>query len=119
MPDKIHLFRHAADARPVAAGETIFRRGDEGDVMYAVVEGEVDIIVDGTVVDTIDEGGIFGEMALIDREPRSADAVARTECRIVSIDDQRFMFLVQQTPLFSLQVMRIITGRLRKMNTQI
>lgn len=58
------------------AGETIFSEGDPCTVMYGVVEGEVDTTYRGRVLETIEPGGIFGEMALIGEMPRSATATA-------------------------------------------
>jgi len=112
------LFEHASDAKPVAAGTTIFNAGDERDYMYAVLEGEVDIAVNGRVVETVESGGIFGEMALIDKDRRTATAVARTDAKIVAVDERRFLFLIQQTPNFALHVMRVLSERLRRMDEQ-
>ena len=56
---------------------------------------------------------IFGEMALIDNEPRSATAVAITDVELVPISEKQFLFLVTQTPYFALKVMRILAQRLR------
>ena len=115
----IDLFRNAEDTQPFAAGATIFRAGDPGDVMYAVVEGTVDVLVRGKLVEELGPGGVFGEMALIDTGVRSATAVAKTDCKVVAVDKKRFQFLVQQTPNFSLQLMRIIADRLRRMDSQL
>ena len=84
--------------------------------MYVVIEGEVDIIVHGKVVLSLVPGGILGEMALIDEQVRSATAVAKTDCKLVPITERRFLFLVQQTPFFSIEVMKIMAYRLRRMN---
>jgi CRP/FNR family cyclic AMP-dependent transcriptional regulator len=111
-----NLFDHAGDAKAVAAGTTIFQTGDPRDGMYAVVEGQVDIFVNGKLVETVERGGIFGEMALIDRENRTATAVTRTDSKIVTVDERRFLFLVQQTPNFALHVMRVLSDRLRRMD---
>jgi CRP/FNR family cyclic AMP-dependent transcriptional regulator len=81
-----------------------------------VKEGEVDIVVRDRVIDTLGPGGILGEMALIERKPRSATAIARTDCKLVPISEKRFIFLIQQAPLFALQVMRVMAERLRRMN---
>jgi CRP/FNR family cyclic AMP-dependent transcriptional regulator len=110
------LFEHADDAKTVTAGTTIFRSGDPRDAMYAVLEGEVDIFVNGKLVETVGKGGIFGEMALIVGENRTATAVAKTNVKLVAVDERRFLFLVQQTPNFSLHVMRVLTERLRSMD---
>jgi CRP/FNR family cyclic AMP-dependent transcriptional regulator len=113
------LFEHASDARQVSAGATIFKEGDARDFMYAMLEGAVDIFVSGQLVETVEKGGLFGEMALIEKENRVATAIAKTDCKIVAVDEARFLFLVQQTPNFSLHVMRVLSDRLRKMNERL
>ncbi len=114
----IKYFRNSEDAQIFRAGQVIFSEGDPGTMMYAIVEGEVDIVVADQVVNTIPAGSIVGEMALIDHSPRSATAVARTLCRLVPVDERRFLFMVQQTPNFSLDVMRILATRLREMDAR-
>jgi CRP-like cAMP-binding protein len=96
------------------AGETIFTRGHVGDAMYGVVNGQVDIKLGDKVVETIGEGGVFGELALVDTEPRSADAIAKTDCTLAIIDSNRFMVLVSQNPWFSISVMRVMSERIRR-----
>ncbi|HLX81250.1 MAG TPA: cyclic nucleotide-binding domain-containing protein [Burkholderiales bacterium] len=110
----LDMFRNAKDARPYLAGEAIFRAGDRGDNMYVVVEGEVSVSANGRELELLGPGGVFGEIALIDNGPRSADAIAVTDCRVVPIDENWFKFLVQQTPYFSLQIMRVMADRLRR-----
>ncbi len=112
----IDYFKNFTDFIEYGAGQTIFEEGKTGDTMFAVKEGEVDILHNGRVLETVYAGGFFGEMALIDASPRSAKAVAKTSCKIVQVDKKRFLFLVQETPTFALQVMRTLTNRLRAMN---
>lgn len=120
MTVSIDLFRNADEVEAYAAGHCIFEQGGEGgDRMYGVKDGEVDIVVRGAVVETVGPGGIFGEMSLIDSSRRSASAIAKTDCVVVPINAKRFNFLVQQTPMFALQVMRIMTERLRRMDARI
>lgn len=114
----IKYFRNATDAQTFRPGQVIFSEGDPGNMMYAILEGEVDIVVADQVVNTIPAGSIVGEMALIDHSARSATAVARTACKLVPIDERRFLFMVQQTPNFSLDVMRILATRLREMDAK-
>lgn len=113
---KIHLLDRDPNFVILPAGTVIFQAGDHGDKMYAVLAGAVDILVNGKVVDTIEAGGIFGEMALIEKLPRSATATVRTEAKLVEVDRNRFLFMVQQTPFFSLQLLSIVTDRLRRAN---
>ena len=96
-----------------AAGETIFHEGDPGKCMYVVASGEVEIVKGGMVLARLAEGEIFGEMALIDAAPRSAAAVAKTDCGVVPIDEYEFFFLVQHKPYFVLDMMRLLVERIR------
>ncbi len=114
----LSLFRNS-ETKDYAPGETIFSAGEEGKLMYVVTEGEVDILVGPTVAETVTPGGIFGEMALIDRHLRSADAIARTQCKVVLVDQRRFQFLVSETPFFAIQVMSIMAERLRHTNERL
>jgi CRP/FNR family cyclic AMP-dependent transcriptional regulator len=111
----IKLFQNTTDFKTYSAGDTIFEQGEPGDVMYVVLEGKVDIKVDGTLLDHLGEGHLFGEMAIVDKEPRSASAVATTDCRVAPVDQKRFTFLVQQNPYFAVQVMSVMADRLRRL----
>jgi CRP/FNR family cyclic AMP-dependent transcriptional regulator len=113
------LFEHATDAKSVPAGTMLFREGETRDYMYAVLEGRIDLIVNGEHVETVEAGGIFGEMALIDKNRRTGTAVARTDAKVVAIDEKRFLFLVQQTPNFALHLMRVLSDRLRRMDERL
>lgn len=79
-----------------------------------VVEGEVDIAVHGKIIGTIGPGLSLGEIGLVDKQPRTATAIARTDCRLELIDARRFQFMVQQTPFFALEMMATIVTRLRR-----
>lgn len=68
------------------------------------------------VIYTAQAGTLLGELSLIDHSPGIADVVATTACRLVAIDERRFLFLVQQTPNFALEVMKVIVERLRDMD---
>jgi CRP/FNR family transcriptional regulator, cyclic AMP receptor protein len=116
---KIQLFDKDQQAQLFPAGQTVFRDGDPGDHMFAVIEGAVDIIVRDKTVETVGPGGVFGEMALVEERPRSAAAVVKSDSRLVAIDRKRFMFLVQQNPFFALQLMTIMAARLRRMDEQL
>lgn len=111
-----NLFRHAERFESFDAGARIFAAGDPGDLMYAVKQGEVELVVEGATVETVGPGGVFGEMALIEHDVRSATAIAGIACELVPIDERRFTFLVQQNPYFAMHVFRVLARRLRRMN---
>jgi CRP-like cAMP-binding protein len=108
------MLRREPDVRTFSAGEAIFTEGETGDCMFAVVEGEVTIRKGERVLEHVHAGGVFGEMALIDKTPRSASAVAVTDCQVVAIAEKRFTYLVQQTPYFALEIMHVLADRLRR-----
>jgi CRP/FNR family cyclic AMP-dependent transcriptional regulator len=110
----VALLANAGEAETFAAGDTVFVEGDPGDRLYLVRRGSVALSVEGRELETVGEGGLFGEMAVIDREPRSATAVTQSDCELVAIDKRRFWFLVQETPYFAEIVMRVMADRLRR-----
>ena len=116
---KISLFNSDPNIETFAAGQAVFRQGEQGDCLFAVVSGAVDIIVHGRTVETVEAGGVFGEMALVEDRPRVATALARAESGLVRIDRKRFLFLVQQTPYFAIQLMAVMAERLRRMNDRL
>lgn len=110
----IDIFRNEPKLVSFGVGEVIFRDGDDGSEMFAVVEGAVEIYKHEKRVATLKPSDVFGEMALIDHEQRCATAVAQTDCKLAVISERRFFLLVQETPYFALQLMRVLTERLRR-----
>ncbi len=110
----ISLLTASGQSEEFAAGTVIFTEGELGDRLYVVKSGSVTLTVEGKDLETVEAGGLFGEMAVIDREPRSASAVVATRCELVAIDKRRFWFLVQETPYFAEIVMRVMADRLRR-----
>jgi CRP-like cAMP-binding protein len=113
----IDIFRHFDNKLEYKAGAVIVDIGSTGHDMYVVGDGEAEIVVGGKVVEVVGPGKFFGEMALIDDSPRSATVVAKTDCTLVPISRERFMFLVQNTPFFAIEVMQALVARLRHMDT--
>lgn len=109
----------SSDLLRVEAGKVVFREGDPGDTVYVVLDGKVDLRVNGRLVETVGPGGLLGEMALIEQAPRVASATARSACDLQPISEERFMSMIQQTPHFALQVMKVIASRLRRMNARL
>lgn len=114
--DIIRLLQNSEDFEKFSSGQVIFIRGNPGNVMYIIKQGEVELYFRKQRFATLDQGGVFGEMALLDGELRSLTAVAKTECQLVPIDQKRFSSLVQQEPSFALQIMQVMADRLRCMN---
>lgn len=103
----------------IKAGQTIVSEGDDGTLMYMIRSGSVEVQVNGIPVEEISDGGIFGEMALLERTTRSANIVARTDVQAVPLDEKRFMVLMGKVPHFNLMIMRLLARRIRKMNAKL
>jgi CRP/FNR family transcriptional regulator, cyclic AMP receptor protein len=104
------------ETRRVKAGGVIFRTGEQADELFVVKSGYVRIQIGNRTMAELTADDIFGEMALIDSEPRSATAIAITDVELVPVSEKQFLFLVSQTPYFALKVMRTLAQRLRTMN---
>ena len=108
--------RRELSTRFFAKGNTIFKEGEQADEFFVVVRGKVEIRSGNRWFETVDQNGIFGEMALIDDSPRSATVVALTDVTVAPIQEQQFLFMVKNTPFFALRVMRVLAHRLRRQN---
>jgi CRP/FNR family transcriptional regulator, cyclic AMP receptor protein len=113
MDEILGLFRHAGNVERHPAGDIIFEEGSPGTCMYVLRSGRLDVTIGGRVVEIVEAGGMVGEMSLFDDEPHSATVSAHTDCEIVPVDRQRFLFMLRETPFFALAVMRTMARRLR------
>jgi CRP-like cAMP-binding protein len=113
----LNLFRSVKDTQHFAAGKTIFSEGSPGDTMYVILDGKVDINVNGKTLEIAGPGAIVGEMALIDSSARSATAIAHDDCTLAPVNEKQFLLLLERTPYFALHVMKVLVDRLRRMDT--
>jgi CRP-like cAMP-binding protein len=94
-------------------GKVIMVTGQTGAFMYVVLEGRVAISIRGAVVQYVGPGGIFGEMALVDQSPRTANAAADTDCVLLAINRQVFLNLVKSNPTFGASLLTAVAERVR------
>ena len=93
--------------------KVIMVAGQTGVLMYVVLEGRVAISIRGTVIERVGPGGVFGEMALVDQSPRSANAAAETDCSLLAINRNVFLNLVKSNPGFGISLLAAMAERLR------
>jgi len=93
------------------AGKLIVREGQRGVALYAVLEGRVAIRIGDAVVEKVGPGGVFGEMSLVDREPRLASAVAETDCALLAMSRHMFLHLVKRSPKFGAALLKAVGER--------
>jgi CRP/FNR family cyclic AMP-dependent transcriptional regulator len=116
---RITILNNSRDAIDIPAGQVLFTQGDTAEQMYVVIDGEIEVVVNGTPVATASHGETLGEMALIDNATRSATAVAKTPARVVPIDRRRLLYMVSETPGFALQLLGVLADRLRANNDRL
>jgi CRP/FNR family cyclic AMP-dependent transcriptional regulator len=113
-----------AHMKSVAAGTTIFKKGDPGDCVFAVCSGTVKVSnssFDGrdAVFNLINPGGILGEIALLDGRERSADAQAVTNCELMVINRRDFIPMVSSEPGLALKLIEVLCERIRHTSEQV
>lgn len=103
-----------------ADGEVIFKEGEKGEVMYVIQAGEVRItkklVSDHTTIATLQSGEIFGEMALFDKLPRSATAMASGEARVLSIDKKKLFSTISHDPTLAFKIIETMSQRIRRLD---
>jgi CRP-like cAMP-binding protein len=108
----------------VKRGKTIFARGDPGTSLFALCSGGVKISAPSpggkdALFNLITDGAIFGEIAVLDGLPRTADAIATTDCSLMVIERRHFISLVHERPEFALKLIEILCGLLRHTTEQL
>jgi CRP/FNR family transcriptional regulator, cyclic AMP receptor protein len=109
--------------KSVAHGGIIFSRGDRGTSLFAIAKGTVKISVpsaDGNnaVFNLMGQGDIFGEIALLDGGPRTADAIAVTDCEMFVVERRDFLPLLREEPELALKIIELLCRRLRRTTDQ-
>ena len=108
--------------KQLRAGETLFKEGDAGDEMYLIRSGRIKIVKDlegaTKTLAVIGEGEFFGEMALLDKSPRSAAAIAESDAKLIIVDRDAFLSSVNKNP-FIKYIIETLTTRLRKTNNML
>ena len=114
--DFLSLFSGDEETVSLAAGSHLFAKGDAAHTMYVVKSGAIEVHDRSTVFETIEPGGLLGEMAIVDGAPRSAGARAKVTSEVIVVDKRRFLGMVERTPFFAIRIMQVMTRRLRHTN---
>ena len=117
------LSRYAKHAT-LKRGATIFSKGDPGTSMFAVISGTVKISIsspDGrnAILNLISVGDVFGEMSVLDGQPRSTDAIANTNCELFVIDRRDFLPFVRSQPELAMKFIELLCARVRWTSDQV
>lgn len=127
-PEAITLIAKVATEETHALGTKIFQHGDAGDKLYLILEGQVRISRDvpgmgEEALAVLGPGQVFGEMALLDESPRSADARVHSRCRVLAIPKDGFddLLFMQKDLAYEVlwSMVRMLVGRLRETNDKL
>ena len=102
-------------------GDVIFHKGDQGNSMFLIQKGSVEIILDeaeDSAINTLSDGEFFGEMSLFTREPRSATVRSKGESYILTIDESAFMLRIKADPMLAFRILDGLYGRIHSLNEQ-
>jgi CRP/FNR family transcriptional regulator, cyclic AMP receptor protein len=98
----------------VPAGRVLCHEGETGQEFFVIEAGTVSVTIGGQQVATLDAGGFFGELALLDGGPRTATVTAQTEVTVLVLDRREFTALLEEDPIVAVRLLPAIGARLRK-----
>jgi len=115
--DTMRAMASKGEVIDVAAGELIFRSGESGDCMFGLLEGQVQLSWNGdSGHEDIKAGDVFGAGALVTADHRRyGNATAITDCKVLVMNREKFLFAVQESPMFAIELLGSIDQRLRQL----
>tara|TARA_Y100000588_G_scaffold386189_1_gene481200 strand:- start:110 stop:565 length:456 start_codon:yes stop_codon:yes gene_type:complete len=114
LPRELSHLAGIAQEVVYTSGEQIIKQGEHGTSMFLIVEGSVRIHTDALALAVLGEKDYFGEMSILDGEPRSASATADTDCLLLRIDQDNFQTILSNHFEVALTIIRTLTQRLRQ-----
>jgi CRP-like cAMP-binding protein len=104
-------------------GEIIVRQGDVGDCMFVIQEGQVEVTQKENDKEiqlaVLSQGDIFGEMAILEREVRTATVRAKGLVRVITVDKKNFLRNIHENPVLALRLAEVLSSRIRELNAEV
>lgn len=123
IAEELQVLEQTIQTRLYKAGKTVFREGDTGDGIYVIIEGCVQISAlvgqgERRVLSRLGPGDFFGEMAVLDNEPRSATTTAETDAQLYFIPREELLQMLERSPRLAVSLVREFSLRMRDFNRQ-
>ena len=117
--EEIYNVAQVTEEERLDSGKLLFNQGDAGDSLYIIVTGQIRIHVGEKEVTKLDKGASFGEMALVDDEPRSASATAIDETILLKIGQENFYDVMASSTAVMRGVLKGLTGIIRRLTDRV
>lgn len=105
--------------REYADGEVICRQGEPGDRMFVIQSGRAVVEMDEVFVTELKAGDLFGEMAIVERRPRSATVRADGPARVLTLDKRAFLRQVHEDPSLAYRILETMSRRVRRLDSEL
>ncbi|MCP9799388.1 Crp/Fnr family transcriptional regulator [Synechococcus sp. RedBA-s] len=115
--DTLRALATQGEVREFAPGDPIFKAGESGDCMFGLLQGSVQLSWNGEAGhEQIKEGDVFGAGALVTSDHRRyGNATAISPCTILVMNREKFLFAIQESPMFAIELLSSIDQRLRQL----
>jgi CRP-like cAMP-binding protein len=114
----LQMIAKASDEVRVEKGKMLVEQGRTGHEFFAIIDGKAKVVRDGKRIATLGPGQYFGEMALLDREPRSASVVAETDMDLIVLGQREFAGVIDAVPSMAHKLLAAMARRLREADTK-
>lgn len=104
------------EERTYTSGEVVFRQGEPGDLLYVILSGKVQVDAAGVPLAELTAGQCFGEMAVLDAEPRSATITTLTDTTCLVLSTAQLTAIIQQSPAIAFALLKVLGQRLRRLD---
>jgi CRP-like cAMP-binding protein len=116
---ELGLIGRASDEVPVEAGRILTEEGKPGFEFFLIMDGRAAVIRRGRKVATLRPGQYFGELSLLDRQPRSATVTSETPMQLLVLDQRQFDGIMDQVPGLAHKLLIAMAGRLREADSKL
>jgi CRP-like cAMP-binding protein len=122
-PSRLKLLAYTSDVVTYRPGQVLFRKGDVGDAVYVIINGDADVIIPADsgdiTVAALHDGDFLGEIAILCETPRTATITATSELKALRIRKEPFFQLLHQFPEMAVEMTRFLAERLTKTTAEL
>jgi CRP-like cAMP-binding protein len=115
---ELQTIARASDELSLPAGRVLVEQGTSGHECFVLVDGTVDVAINGTSVATLGPGAYFGELSLLDKGPRTATVTAETPVTVLVLGPREFATVLDEVPSLSHKMLASLAGRIRELDSQ-